>query len=539
MPSDDTTLLCDLDESYTGEVGVKPLFLAKMFPNCHSIKWSGVVRSGSDTAALFECAQCKQYFSKNLELRERTGVFNNIGNQFRVCKRAEGTFECGPLCRRKEIPDCEQFTISKVDVVKQTSTSVTAYYDAGYFYCNSPIHGMVSMQVPTYASTDMDRKKLITELSDNGAEVQCIPQINFVDFPHCLRYTAVETSFGLKYKCLQCRSGFIAEENPASYRNLCKPVDIYNAVPDAYWQFEVPNCLQISRTNTKKGSDGSWNARYECTKCADGYEPNTLLEGIDLRLDGSNYRDFVKPLCVQKQNPIPSTCDEQCKKRYPRCNKIKFEIGLSNPIQTDIGVCTECEQGYSLSTSSTSEYREAQPYFAVATKTMCVKNPTNGPVPCDQDCKRNFPWCDSISVSVQTTNGTSSTTYRCHQCQSGYYPIMLYSMDPNESGSMKQEDADRLSRSDKLYLCSQNERTFVSGIVTVGVDNFFEGLDDCNVIGLISSSYSRLDGGMCLECKNPDEESLPVIEVLYSKVEKLCRPKRSAQRGGLNPLKAE
>lgn len=262
LPSDDTTLLCDLDESYTGEVGVKPLFLAKMFPNCHSIKWSGVVRSGSDTAALFECAQCKQYFSKNLELRERTGVFNNIGNQFRVCKRTEGTFECGPLCRRKEIPDCEQFTISKVDVVKQTSTSVTAYYDAGYFYCNSPIHGMVSMQVPTYASTDMDRKKLITELSDNGAEVQCIPQINFVDFPHCLRYTAVETSFGLKYKCLQCRSGFIAEENPASYRNLCKPVDIYNAVPDAYWQFEVPNCLQISRTNTKKGSDGYWNARY-------------------------------------------------------------------------------------------------------------------------------------------------------------------------------------------------------------------------------------------------------------------------------------
>lgn len=170
---------------------------------------------------------------------------------------------------------------------------------------------------------------------------------------------------------------------------------------------------------------------------------------------------------------------------------------------------------------------------------MCVKNPTNGPVPCDQDCKRNFPWCDSVSVSVQTTNGTSSTTYRCHQCQSGYYPIMLYSMDPNESGSMKQEYADRLSRSDKLYLCSQNERTFVSGIVTVGVDNFFEGLDDCNVIGLISSSYSRLDGGMCLECKNPDEEPLPVIEVLYSKVEKLCRPKRSAQSGGLNPLKAE
>lgn len=469
LPIDDSTLLCDIDETYTGEVEIIPLFLVKMFPHCYALRWSGVSRDSRDTYATFECSQCMEAFSplSSDEVEQRTGSFNNFNNVYSLCKRNEGTFDCDQSCQSREFPDCKMYTISKVHGLKEVGLTGVKYYEVADFYCKIALNGRASIQLPTRASTDPETPKILTELTDIGSVVECTPQKCFIEFPNCLKYTIFPTQYGFAYKCLQCRSGFVPGKDVIdsgfiwSVKRLCKPVDVVKENTDAYWQFEVPNCLEISRTQNKLESDSTWTAVYQCSKCSDGYEPNSIYDGVRLKVSATNYKDFSKALCIQKENRTPTVCDDNCKQRYPRCNLIKFERGLRSVIQGDIAVCLECEQGYSFYTPL-SDPHENEAYFLYQTKTMCMKSITDGPVSCDKDCKRTFPHCDTISVSVLSVD--QSRLYKCHQCEEGFYPIKLYSLDPEQSGTIKQEDVDKQERSDIINLCTDGTRPHSTGL---------------------------------------------------------------------------
>lgn len=527
--------LCDLDVSKgPATLPVLNALMRYKFPNCYKVivEKDSVTKDEEtgDISAQFKCAECDFINTPNSETAFTSGSLYSTGT-FGVCQRKMETRECGPICQ-SEFPGCKKYQSSNL---KQLFNEVGEYEEEASFRCleAEPSHELVYQKVSgstkSWDQKDVTIRPFLTDLINCDKDWACR-----LVLPACKTYYIQTNAFSKIFFCKECRSGY--EPNPygvsttddifvsygrKKFLDVCQLKEFSNLQTDNGWKVEIPGCeqLSVSKVSTTVFANER-TATYSCDKCAAGFSKVEDTSNTIVRA-GFDEIDNVKIRCRPTEVKEPTTCDQECQKRFPHCLKYTsiFDPDFTSEVETFR--CTECESGF-----EPTQLPDNELWFTGAVRVVCKRSPTPGEVDCNEACKINFPYCDKISI---TKDEDKHNIYQCHQCQQGYFPI-AYEWETR--GRLTLQDSP-VRNANTIYLCSNNpEEVYTDIRICDPKDPLFYNdlrcvlMQNCKVIVDYTYTYGDPKDSKCIEC----QEGLALKGTKgdpYSYDLRACQPKSS------------
>jgi hypothetical protein len=332
------------------------------------------------------------------------------------------TRECGARCQN-EFPGCLLYTAWN----RQLKPFEQVIDEVASFKCEQAEPGYNANQRPVIGGTNTYEIKEIALREYESPAIECSDFKCRHVFPNCKKYYSITQDEGHnQYQCIDCRLGYEPARFPQSgkdfhllYANgesllLCELVNNQNLEADTEWREEMPGCKRLTTKGNGYSVDGIQYAQYYCDECDEGLESLPDYESVPV------YSEFdlasnVKIRCRPKQIKEPKACDAKCRDRLKNCQEFTTAYHDYLPAFVESFVCTTCDLGFTPTSNADNE-----PWFIQNEKHVCKRLPTEGPEECKDGCQENFPFCESVSVSIDPEG---HNTYQCHKCADGFFPI--------------------------------------------------------------------------------------------------------------------
>lgn len=437
--------LCKRADTPAEGVNCNSYWCKRELPLCYKYTF----KKDSDTHGFFDCLECDQMFTPRE--KSTTATITDLHVFKRTCARRLETRECGETCQ-EELPGCTKFKVSDSKFITVGPTEV----ERATFECLIPLEGYEVMKTLVTADTHPEIQK-DTTLPNFQSSLQSCSDVECRHvLPYCLKYVTTQVrGEEVMYTCQTCQAGYKPKNNYRSfgsisklarsnqYVKLCEAVTVSGIDCDSRCQQEMPGCkkFSISETSYLVG-ESIQSAKYSCDQCEDNY--------IKVDLDNStivhqNYKvtDNVKVVCRPKDVSEPVLCDEQCRKKYPHCKKYTAQKDEDEPASEESFRCWECDEGYEPTTSP-----DTQHWFSGFERVVCKHKETKGQIACDENCQKEFPHCEQLSI---TKNKEGHNSYQCHKCASGKF---LIPYQANTAGVLAHHDSE-MRLTNTIYLCAE------------------------------------------------------------------------------------
>lgn len=165
----------------------------------------------------------------------------------------------------------------------------------------------------------------------------------------------------------------------------------------------------------------SITSSYYCIRCRDGYRS---LGGVTkiANIIGQIMRDVVQ-LCELTEFE-KKQCDDVCQEELPGC--LSYSVWDVKSAFTGNQFaryrCDQCKAGFEKVEDNSLTLVHNGWFNAENVKVTCRPQATNGPMPCDAECRKRFPNCKMYSTSYDTHGSNELELFECKECDENFEP---------------------------------------------------------------------------------------------------------------------
>jgi hypothetical protein len=403
----------------------------------------------NDEIGTYSCIACDENFT--LRVLAPLNLSTSPELVKKLCTRKNETRECGEACQA-EFPGCKRYSISKNLFVTENE-NVKELAD---FQCVEAYPGYEIRNIRVRESTETSVVKDLTIPLYQSPIMNCDDNNCRHVLPNCLKYVyrGLKSS-QIVYTCIQCEAAYqprpVLTPKPSipvmalnhQFIQVCQIKNATNVPCDDRCKQEFPGCDLLTVWDSGFSLSIDYlDAKLRCEKCAPGFNQ---LEDESKRIIHQVYPllDNVKVRCQPEEVATPTDCDEECRKKYPHCLKYTAVFDPTDPPSKENFRCHLCEKDFEPTTDG-----DIKEWFSSSMRNVCKFKPTNGTMACTGDCSDIFPDCETVSVT-HDENGHS--TYQCHKCRAGFYPIPYDRKIPGKIANLNSIMKDK----PRIYLCAE------------------------------------------------------------------------------------
>jgi len=339
--------------------------------------------------------------------------------------------DCGHEGCRSFIPQCKRFASWKNGKVADRQTPIIYCTE-----CEDPFEPLpYSNQTMQFFRGEINTNRPYDLCMRKEETRECGEQCE-KEMPGCLAYqTERKDEFESRFRCVKTLPG-LYPINHGEYQTNYISTSIQKLLVDISFaatptpvvtrqqRHQFPNCKEYFSILA-----GKMTTTYYCTGCRDGYRVKPPVTKV-VNFIGLILRDAVQLCEIEEfQN---KNCDEVCQEELPGCSSYSV-WDVKNAFTGNQFAryrCEQCKLGYEKVVDDSLALVHNGWFNSENVKVRCRPQATNGPMPCDSDCRKKFPNCRMYSTSYDTHGSTELELFECKQCDDDYEPTEQPDAEP-------------------------------------------------------------------------------------------------------------